>query len=90
MGAQKEPSKNYIWCRCSHVSKLSSTYAIRNAGNKILLLICYLSLKLLPFLIPNKKNSDIGDQMIKKSLQQPPYPLPSFSPWTKTPSPSPL
>jgi hypothetical protein len=28
--------------------------------------------------------------MIKKPLQQPPYPLPSFSPWTKTPSPSPL
>jgi hypothetical protein len=26
------------------------------------------------------KNSDTGDQMIKKPLQQPPYPLPSFSP----------
>jgi sugar (pentulose or hexulose) kinase len=37
-----------------------------------------------------QKNSDIGDQMIKKPLQQPPYPLPSFSPCTKTPSPSPL
>jgi hypothetical protein len=28
--------------------------------------------------------------MLKKPLQQFPYPLPSFSPWTKTPSPSPL
>jgi hypothetical protein len=37
-----------------------------------------------------QKNSDIGDQMIKKPLQQSPYPLSSFSPWTKTPSPSPL
>jgi hypothetical protein len=37
-----------------------------------------------------KKNSDIRDQMLKKPLQQPAYPLPSFSPWTKTPSPSPL
>jgi hypothetical protein len=37
-----------------------------------------------------QKNSDTEDQMIKKPLQQPPYPLPSFSPWTKTPSPSPL
>jgi hypothetical protein len=27
-----------------------------------------------------QKNSDIGDQMLKKPLQQPPYPLPSFSP----------
>jgi hypothetical protein len=42
-----------------------------------------------PFPIPNKKNSDTGDTP-KKPLQQPPYPLPSYSPWTKTPSPSPL
>jgi hypothetical protein len=35
-----------------------------------------------------QKNSDIGDQMIKKPLQQPHYLLPSFSLWTKTPSPS--
>jgi hypothetical protein len=43
----------------------------------------------LSFPIPDKKNSDIGDHMLKKPLQLP-YPLPSFSPWTKTLSPSPL
>jgi hypothetical protein len=28
--------------------------------------------------------------MLKNPLQQLPYPPPSFSPWTKNPSPSPL
>jgi hypothetical protein len=37
-----------------------------------------------------QKNSDTGGSNAKKPLQQLSYPLPSFSPWTKNPSPSPL